>query len=247
MPPGINVASLLPIAGSAHAEVFRQLDQRTRYMALGDSLTAGYGATPATEGYVYRLYQSGAFGSVSNTIFSNAGVPGATSRHILDHQVPQAIEAFKPTVITITAGGNDLLSTLNGADPQAVLAQLANNLASILRLLRTALSQARIYISNLYTVPEIPGASTLVEYTNEKVIRPVATAFAVPIADLHSAFLGKQGLLHSIRHGVDQFEVHPTNSGHRAIADAFKAVIQQQVDVAFKMKGKDQGQACISE
>ena len=32
-------------------------------------------------------------------------------------------------------------------------------------------------------------------------------------------------LLVSERHGAEAFEIHPTNAGHRAIADAFKAVI----------------------
>jgi lysophospholipase L1-like esterase len=27
--------------------------------------------------------------------------------------------------------------------------------------------------------------------------------------------------------GADQFEVHPSNAGHRAIANAFKAVIEK--------------------
>src|SRR5262245_220499 len=108
-------AGLLLLPLSVHAELPWQFDQHTRYMALGDSLAAGYGAMPATQGYVYLLYQSGVFDTASNTILSNAGVPGATSQHVLDRQVPQAIEAFRPTVITLTLGGNDLLRILNGA------------------------------------------------------------------------------------------------------------------------------------
>jgi lysophospholipase L1-like esterase len=219
-------AGLLLLPLSVHAELPWQFDQHTRYMALGDSLAAGYGAVPATQGYVYLLYQSGVFDTAPNTILSNAGVPGATSHHVLHHQVPQAIEAFQPTVITITVGGNDLLSVLNGADPKVVLAQLANNLVLILGQLRTTLPQARIYISNLYTVPEIPGADALVVYANEEVIEPIAAGFGVSVADVYGAFLGKQGLFLINRHGADQFQVHPTNAGHRVIADAFKAVTQ---------------------
>jgi lysophospholipase L1-like esterase len=179
---------------------------------------------PATQGYVYLLYQSGVFDTAPNTILSNAGVPGATSHHVLHHQVPQAIEAFQPTVITITVGGNDLISILNGANPAQVLADFQVNLTQILLQLRTALPQARIYISNIYTVPEIPGADIIAPIFNY-IVAGVANAFGVPVADVYSAFLGRNGLLLINRNG-GQFEVHPTNAGHRAIADAFKAVTQ---------------------
>src|SRR5207244_12841165 len=64
------------------------LGDNTRYLAMGDSLTAGYGAMPVTEGYAYVLYQQGAYDNVNNTSFANAAVPGATSQQALDHQVP---------------------------------------------------------------------------------------------------------------------------------------------------------------
>jgi hypothetical protein len=66
-------------------------DDATRYMALGDSLAAGYLALPVTKGYVYRLYETAAFDSLDRTLFCNAAVPGATSSDVLLHQVPQAL------------------------------------------------------------------------------------------------------------------------------------------------------------
>jgi lysophospholipase L1-like esterase len=221
----IIFAGLLLLPLSVRAELPWQLDQHTRYMALGDSLTAGYGAVPATQGYVYLLYHSGVFDTAPNTILSNAGVPGATSQHVLDHQVPQAIHAFQPTAITITVGGNDLIMVLNGADPATVLADFQFNLAQILGQLRATLPNTRIYISNLYSISEIPGADTIVPIFNS-IVAGVAGAFGVPVADVYSEFLGKNGLLLIRRHGANQFEVHPTNAGHRVIADAFKAVVQ---------------------
>jgi lysophospholipase L1-like esterase len=221
----IIFAGLLLLPLSVRAELPWQFDQHTRYMALGDSLAAGYGAVPATQGYIYLLYQSGVFDTAPNTILSNAGVPGATSHHVLQHQVPQAIEAFHPTVITITVGGNDLISILNGADPAQVLADFQVNLTQILLQLRTGLPQARIYISNIYTVPEIPGADIIASIFNN-IVAGVANAFGVPVADVYSAFLGRNGLLLINRNGAGQFEVHPTNAGHRAMAWTFEAVIE---------------------
>lgn len=214
---------LQPIA--AHAELPWQFDQHTRYMAFGDSLAAGYGAIPATEGYVYLLYRSGVFDTVPNTILSDAGVPGATSQHVLDDQVPQAIEAFQPNVITITVGGNDLLRILAGEDPNTVLSTFQANLTQILQRLRTGLPTTRIYISNLYTVPEIPGSDQIVPVFN-LIGAQVAGAFGVPVADVYSAFLGRDSLLLIERHGASQFEVHPTNAGYRVMEQAFESVIR---------------------
>ncbi|MDH3413482.1 MAG: GDSL-type esterase/lipase family protein, partial [Gammaproteobacteria bacterium] len=138
----------------------------TRYMALGDSLAAGYGAQPVTQGYVYRLYKRGVFDTTPNTLFANAAVPGATSNDVLLYQVPQAVQLFQPHVITITVGGNDLLSILEGADPGTVLTQFQNNLVAILASLRAGLPDSEIIVGNLYSISEIPGADAVVPIFN---------------------------------------------------------------------------------
>lgn len=220
-------ALLLPL--SVKAELPWEFAQHTRYMALGDSLAAGYGAVPATQGYVYLLYQNGTFDTVPNTLLSNAGVPGATSQDVLDYQVPQAIDAFRPTHITLTIGGNDLLEILNGADPNIVLPTFGTNLGQILHILRTYLPEAKIYVSNLYSISEIPGADLIVPVFNQ-VVADVTLAYEVPVADVHGAFSGKKGLVLIDRNGAGQFEVHPTNAGYRTIFRAFEDVIQQDVN-----------------
>ncbi len=218
----VMVVSILPY--TAQAELSWQLDQHTRYMALGDSIAAGYGAVPATQGYVYLLYQAGVFDTVQNTLFCNAAVPGATSRDVLDYQVPQ-VSLFHPNVITLTVGGNDLLAIMKGADPEQVLNNFALNFQQILYLLRTTLPNARIYISNQYSIPEIVGSDEIVPVFNGIVAR-IAQAFGVQVADVSSAFEGREGLLLIERHDAAPDQVHPTNAGYRAIADAFEAVIR---------------------
>ncbi len=148
---------------SARAELPWQFAQHTRYMALGDSLAAGYGAIPATQGYVYLLYQENVFDTAPNTLLTNSGVIGATSQHVLDHQVPQACQAFQPTVVTIDVGGNDLLAILGGVDPTTVLNAFGNNFAAILATLRRCLQNGvPIYAANLYNpFPDNPLAEFL--------------------------------------------------------------------------------------
>jgi len=212
-------------AGQANAEQPWTFGNNTRYMALGDSLAAGYGATPTTQGYAYQLYQKGVYDQAVNTIFANAAVPGATSMHMLQYQVPQAIGIFTPDVITISIGGNDLIQVLGGADPAAVLGQFQDNLINILCSLRASLPQARIYIGNQYDIPEItsavPGGPQLIAGFNA-IVAGVATACQVSVADVFSEFEGKSGLLLIERNGAGQFEVHPSNAGHRALAAAFE-------------------------
>jgi len=215
------LALSLAMAAPAAADLPWQFGNNTRYMALGDSLVAGYGAVPATQGYVYLLYKEGTFDKVTNTLLSNAGVPGVTSRQVLEHQVPQAIESFRPTVITLTVGGNDLLRILKGANAGQVLSEFQTNFTLILQNLRAALPDARIVVSNLYTIPQIPGADQVVPVFNQ-IVAGVASAFNVPVADVYSAFLGRHGLLLIERPGAAPDEVHPTNAGYRVIARAFE-------------------------
>lgn len=204
-----------------------QFENHTRYMALGDSLVAGYGALPVTQGYVYRLYREEVFDKIPHTLFSNAGVPGVTSKQVLDHQVPQAIEAFRPSVITITVGGNDLLRILKGENPNLVLSEFQANFAQILGALRAALPNTRIYVSNLYTIPQIAGADQIVPVFNQ-IVAGVASMYNVPVADVYSAFLGRRGLLLIERPGAAPDEVHPTNVGYEVIADAFAALVERR-------------------
>lgn len=216
-------------AGQANAEQPWTFSNNTRYMALGDSLAAGFGATPTTQGYAYQLYQKGVYDQAVNTIFANAAVPGATSTDMLKYQVPQATDIFKPDVITISIGGNDLIQILGGADPQLVLGQFQSNLANILCSLRAALPQAGIYIGNQYDIPEItsgiPGGTELIAGFNA-IVAGVAEACRVSVADVFSRFEGRSGLLLIERNGAGEFEVHPSNAGHRAMAAAFEAAHQ---------------------
>jgi lysophospholipase L1-like esterase len=230
----ISIMVLAPAV--VRAELPWQFDQHTTYMAMGDSLAAGWGAIPTTQGYTYLLYQGGVVDTVPNTIFCNAAVPGATSADVLTYQVPQALahlNDFKPDVITLTVGGNDLLSILKtGADPNVVLQNFAGNLTKILMKLKTGLPGARIYVSNQYAIPEIaaafPGLDQVIAAFNQ-IVDGVAGAVGVPVVDVFTAFggfEGRGGLLLIDRQGADQFQPHPTNAGYRVMEQAFEAVMK---------------------
>jgi lysophospholipase L1-like esterase len=220
----------------------------TRYLALGDSIASGYKAMPATKGYPYLLYQRDAFDAMDHTLFTNAAVPGASSRDLLLYQVPQALIAsadggFLPDYITITIGGNDLLSILHFMQThpdQAEVMQYANtvltaygqNLYMSVARLRQGRPTASIYVANQYSVPTIealvPLAAPLVTALNN-VIRQVVTSFPARtyLVDVHSALLNGSDLFLSEVAGASPFETHLTNAGHRAVARAFSDLIAQ--------------------
>ena len=203
----------------SHAELPWQFDQNTRYMVMGDSLGSGYGAIPQTNGYAYQLYKTGIFDKLPNTLFCNASVIGVTSADVLAYQVPQAY-VFRPDIVTLTVGGNDLSKIMEGSDPQTVLTEFQENLTQILYHLVIELN-TKVYIANLYVIDEIPGADYIVPLFND-IVSGVASGFgAVSVADIYSQFKGGEGLLLIERNGAATYEIHPSNAGHAAIARAF--------------------------
>lgn len=234
----VVVTILLGAAIPASAELPWQFGEHTRYMAMGDSLTAGYGAVPQTNGYAYLLYKTGVVDTMPNTLFTNAAVTGAASGDVMNHQVPQAA-VFKPDVITLTVGGNDLLAILSGADPEKVLNQYGVNLSNILAGLCTGVPGVEIYVGNLYSVPlpipqDVEAVVSAINGVIEYVVGQVNGASqwfqwecGIEVADLYSAFQGQTGLLLIERNRSNPLEIHPTNAGHRAIAEAFKEAMAE--------------------
>jgi len=220
------LGTVLPAA----AELPWQFPQHTRYMAMGDSLTAGYGAIPQTNGYAYVLYKTGAVDRLPNTLFANSAVPGVNSWEVMNYQVPQAA-IFQPDIVTLTVGGNDLLPILAGADPYVVLAQYSSNLATILvNLCTTSAPGVQIYVGNLYSVP-LPidqNVDYVVGLFNDVVsgvvssVQDIGLGCDIGVANLYSALQGRSGLLLIERNQANPLEIHPTNAGYKAIAEAFK-------------------------
>jgi len=233
--PSLKIFAFIVLTFAAQAQAAQPwtFDNNTRYLAMGDSLTAGQGATPVTLGYAYQLYEQGFYDSMPNTSFANVAIPGATSLHVLNSQVPSVTQSgFSPQIITMTVGGNDLLTILNGGDPNVVLTAFGGNLAAILVQLCTQLpATTRLYVGNLYVIQNFPVPTDQIVNAFNQVVTNVVGQLntsvcsgRVKVADLFAQFSGRQeGLLLINRNGAGQFEVHPSNAGHRAVAQAFMA------------------------
>ena len=84
-----------------------------RYLALGDSFTAGTGSRP-DQAFPARL--AGALRAAGHTVaLENVAVNGFTSADVLAREVP-ALAAFHPTDVTLAVGANDIV---RGVDPEA--------------------------------------------------------------------------------------------------------------------------------
>jgi hypothetical protein len=247
----IAFAAVLMGPGLAFAQISFPLNGY--YVGLGDSVAAGTGALPGTNGYVYRLYQGGVFGRTKETAFSNAALRGARSWDLLDHQVPQVLcaePAQRPTVVTITAGANDLFRgdfdvvAIAGRVVEAVNLLLNNDLLvpppvldPVTGLPCRALEDVTILVSNYYSIPHPdPGIFAFLDGLLRGFDEALSAGLAglsvpagsrVAVVDLYTPSLGRQGLVMLERRlgspgpGPFDFDPHPTNLGHSFIAKEF--------------------------
>jgi lysophospholipase L1-like esterase len=231
----IALIALVGISTAAVGDPPATLSDNLRYLSMGDSNAAGKGAIPVTRGYAYLLYQQGFFASIPNTTFANSAVPGTWSKDVLEHQVPQAISAFRPHVITMSVGGNDLGRWFTGTPLSVVLADYQANMHAILCGLRDGLAakgiMATIVVSNQYDYPflgEIYGPIIRqgVIAINQ-VLAQEAAACGAKVADVFTAFDGRQELYLNYRNGASATEPHPTNAGYEVMAKAFKEAAAQ--------------------
>ena len=89
------------------------------FVAIGDSFTEGYGdyyPDGSCQGWADRF--AGLLGAVSPGLtYANLAIRGKLLRQVIDEQVPLAV-TLRPGLISLAAGGNDLLRPK--ADPDAL-------------------------------------------------------------------------------------------------------------------------------
>jgi lysophospholipase L1-like esterase len=104
----------------------------SRYVALGDSFTEGIGdpepASPGGHrGWADRVAE--VLGGLNDDFaYANLAVRGRLLQQIVDEQVEPAL-ALRPDLITISAGGNDVIRP--GTDPDDIAARFESGLARL--------------------------------------------------------------------------------------------------------------------
>lgn len=94
-----------PTGASEDASPPRRLEE-IRYLALGDSFTAGTGILPA-EAFPSRLASLWrADRGASRVTLENVAVDGYTTEDVQEHELPE-VAPFRPTFVTLAVGAND--------------------------------------------------------------------------------------------------------------------------------------------
>ncbi len=125
---------------------------------------------------------------------------GAVSSDVLQRQLPLIDQC--PTLVTLTMGGNDLLTTYGDtAAARSVIGRVAATGDAILSRLRALAADCRIIISTVYDpsdgtgdiptagLPVWPDASSLVAELNQA-LTALAGRHGAAVADVHRRFLG---------------------------------------------------------
>ncbi|MFT2816322.1 SGNH/GDSL hydrolase family protein [Leifsonia sp. A12D58] len=157
-----------------------QLHPWSRYVALGDSFTEGIGdAEPSSpgghRGWADRVAEVLSQGN-DDFSYANLAVRGKLIRQIVDEQIEPAL-ALHPDLITISAGGNDVIRP--GTDPDQIAAQFDSAIA------RLAADGATVVIftgTDVGFSPVFRGIRGKVAIYNENV-RAIAARYDCIVAD----------------------------------------------------------------
>lgn len=230
----LTLVFLLSITGIAFAQSSEKLD----YVALGDSLAAGY--TPNgtidksyTDFIAEKLDGEGVLGD-----YHNFGVPGYTTDNvfadIIDTTTPNytnRISAISNAeIITLDVGANDLLNSIPALmkDPNqapAAIGNVARKIAQITFTLKSINPKAKIYLMGYYNafpyyteeqqsqlVPLIKGFNLAV--------KQVAATTGETYVDTYTS-MDK----HLVKY-LPEDNIHPDLQGYRAIAKDFWNIIK---------------------
>ncbi len=195
------------------------------YVAIGDSLTRGVGAFFGP-GFVFRYIKMTEQILRKKVLLHRFGKNGATTSQILDMiQHPLTERAIQyANIITITAGGNDLIDaeelyfkTDNEIVFEESLYRAKNNLSlmidHIVKLKNYDLNHVMINIVNLYNpTPFIYETQKWIQSYNYFLLEKVTDH--IQVADAYSAFYGRTKQLLSFDH------IHPNKRGYQAIAQS---------------------------
>jgi acyl-CoA thioesterase I len=193
----------------------------TFYTALGGSDAVGIGATPPTEGYVFRI-QDELEEKVAEVPFVNLGLPGADVAAI-----ENALDTFlatgrDPDLVTLWTGPNDVI---RGDDPE----DFESDLGDILAQLHDE-TDAVIVMANVPELTELPRfeeepdpdvTKDRIEAFNQAIERQ-AGEFDASVVDLH-----EEGMEDDLVSDADGF--HANNEGHRQISERFLEVISPKL------------------
>lgn len=198
------------------------------YVAMGASDAVGVGGTGG--GYVPLLAER-LRKRLPRTTVHNLGISGATLAEIVELELPDAIAAH-PDLLTLMAGGNDVVQ---GVDPDDFRASLRYLLDRILRLTRRVVVAT---VPNLALLPIMDAIPDLVLPFGDKRAYVSSRCMSLGRVLIQEASARGARLVHITTSDVladaslvaaDGF--HPSDTGYRRIADRFWEQIKPMLPV----------------
>jgi len=195
-------------------QIMTEKSQLITYVAIGDSLTSGVGASSVSSTLPALLAEKISADTKIVVSVKNLGVPGATSFEILTGSVIDASQ-YNPDIITVFIGTNDMHNFVP-------LEKFRNNLTTAVKALHNS-TRAKIYLINL---PYL-GAKDLIlspydfyfDHELSKfnaVIGQVAKETGVKLIDLYDA--SKKAFRDDLGvYSIDRF--HPSDRGYKLWAE----------------------------
>ena len=174
------------------------------YVALGDSLAQGLGASRPDLGYVGLLARR-----LGNARVINLSVSGARIRDVLDDQLPALAMLPQVDVVTLDIGGNDV----RDFDPS----RFARDVWELMSRLPAGTVVADVpYFMHGHWERDAGEASRL--------LHAAAGAHELPVVPIHDVLRrrGWRGMFGD--YAADFF--HPNDRGHQIWADAFWSVLR---------------------
>lgn len=202
------------------------------YVAVGASDAVGYGAdNPAADAWPRVLARRAL---PPGTELVNLGVPGATVADAVARQLPEALRR-QPALVTVWMNVNDILAQVPPATYERQLGHLVGELrrggrTRVLVGNTPPLDRLPVYLAcqarpdcASFGLPAPAAVRAVVDAYNAAVAR-VVQATGAELVDLHAVGVEARAAgTEASLVGADGF--HPSSAGHRAVADAFAAVL----------------------
>lgn len=200
LPMGLVSGAVLLTACSSDVQQQQQVAKGSLVIALGDSLTYGYGATPDTA-YPHILSQ------LSGWNVKNEGINGNTTADIL--QRLDGIIAQKPKLVLLGIGGNDVLRRVPSKTTEDNLNQIISRL-----------KQANIPVI-LIAEPHLSMSALVGKASDNPIYEPIAKSQQVLLfADEWSRILSDKSLKSD--------EIHANAQGYRQFAENLYQFLQNK-------------------
>lgn len=153
------------------------------------------------------------------------GIASNRTYHLYDRLTKDCIN-IKPDVIIMLIGVNDAWENYVPESYPPLLRPMEPHIREIYRRIRTELPETQI----LYLMPfmidsveeKLPFHKTLDEY--RELLKTVAAENSASILDLQEVFYKAQESIEPKKLAIDG--IHPTNLGHKVIADAIEEMIE---------------------